>query len=98
MARRPHQKNTANLSGQAVGRRDATSSGLACQAEGRGPAQARRLAGQSRPSAFPLRDGRIGAGEAVNDRFGGPLAGLVTRQALGLVGGRSEARRSGGEA
>jgi len=98
MARRPHQKTTANLSGQGVGRGDATNSGLACQAEVRGPAQARRLAGQTRPSALPLHAGRIGAGEVVQDRFGGPLAGRVTRQPLGLVGGRSEARRSGGEA
>jgi hypothetical protein len=40
MARRPHQKNTANLLGQGVGRGDATNSGLACQPEVRGPEQA----------------------------------------------------------
>ena len=94
MARRPHQNNNSNLSGQGVGRGDATRGGLACQAEVRGPEPARRLAGQTRPSAFPLRAGRIGAGEVaclrathrqVNDRFAGPLAGLANRQALGLV-------------
>ena len=84
MARRPHQKNTANLSGQGVGRGDATSSGLACQAEVRGPEPARRLAGQTRPSAFPLRDGRIGAGEVVNDR--------LRREPLGLSSGRRLSR------
>jgi len=73
MARRPHQKNTATLSGQGVGKGDATSSGLACQAEVRGPEPARRLAGQTRPSAFPLRDGRIGAGEVACLRL--PVAG-----------------------
>jgi len=73
MARRPHQKNTANLSGQGVGRGDATNSGLACQAEVRGPARARRLAEQSKPSAFPLRAGWIGAGEVACLRL--PVAG-----------------------
>ncbi len=63
MARRPHQKNSANLSGQGVARGEATSSGLACQAGWRRSEPARRLAGQTRPSAFPRRDGRIGAGE-----------------------------------
>jgi hypothetical protein len=87
MARRPHQNNNANLSGQGVGRGDATRGGLACQAEVRGPEHARRLAGQTKASALPQRAGRIGAGEVVHDRFGGPLAGLVSRQALGLVGG-----------
>ncbi len=95
MARRPHQSNNANLSGQGVGRGDATSSGLACQAEWRGPEPARRLAGQTRPSAFPLRDGRIVAGEVVNDRFVRPLAAVVSRQARGQIGGRPEARRCG---
>jgi hypothetical protein len=93
MARRPHQKNTASLSGQGVGRGDATSSGLACQPEVRGPAHARRLAEQTRPSAVPLRAGRIGAGEVaclrathrqVNDR--------LRREPLGLSSGRRLSR------
>ncbi len=106
MARRPHQKDTANLSGQGVGSRDAISSGLACQAEVRGPEQARRLGGGG-PGHPPSHDALAGSGPGevaclrathrqVNDGFVGPLAGLVTRQAFGLVGGRSEARRLGG--
>ena len=54
--------------------------------------------GQTRPSALRLCGRRIGDREVVQERFVGPLTGVVTRQAVGLVGGRTEARRSGGEA
>jgi len=58
--RRPHQNNDANLSGQGLGRGDATSSGLACQAEVRGPEQARRSGGEAQVLE-DLPDHRLGS-------------------------------------
>ena len=62
-----------------------------------------REAGRSTPRSTPVPQPRLSArqiknGEVVKDGFVGPLVGWVSRQAGGLVGGRSEAGRSGGEA
>ena len=45
----------------------------------------------------PLHDQGIGDGKVVKERFVGPLAGRVGRQAIGRVGWRAEAWRYGGE-
>ena len=44
----------------------------------------------------PLHDQRIGDGKVVKERFIGPLAGRVSRQAIGRIRWRSEAGRCGG--
>ena len=63
-----------------------------------GSEPARGGAGQTSPIAFRSRNRRIGDREVVKARFVRPVARLVTRQAVGLVGRCSEARRSGGKA
>jgi hypothetical protein len=58
-----------------------------------------RGAWRARPGHPPSRYALAGSGPGGRqDRFVGPLTGLVTCQAVGLVGWRPEARRSGVEA
>lgn len=99
---RPRQFNLPEQPRREHGDGDATSSGWGCQAEckrnlvtpgGWGP----RL-GQTTLSALRLRDRRIGEREVVKERFGRPLARLVSRLTSGEVGRRPEAGRCGGEA
>ena len=56
------------------------------------------LVGTNQDRRPPLHDHRIEDREVVNERFVGPFAGRVSRQAIGLVGGRAEAGGCGGEA
>jgi len=59
-----------------------------------GPEGGECQAGQTNPRPR-LSEHRSGDGKVIQERFGGPLAGRVGRQAIGRVGWRSEAGRWG---
>ncbi len=68
--------------------RDAISAGWVCQAESSAElGQPGGRTEQADSRAFRPRNHRIGNGEGVQDQFVGPLMGVVTRQAVGLVRG-----------
>jgi len=95
-----------NEHGERDGEGEATTSGVAGQAVIFRVLRQGKIR-RDRPAHRPrLHDHRIGDGEVaclrathrqVEERFVGPLAGPVSRQAIGLVGRRPEAERCGGE-
>lgn len=76
--------------GKSTIRRNVTTGGLASQAVCRwksgDPERVGHLAGQTRPSAFPLRHHRIRKREVVVERCVAPVQRRVGRETVGLVG------------
>jgi len=77
---------------------DATSSGLARQAESRNSWASGTPGGTDQASGHPLHGHRLGDGDVVEKRFAGPVPGVGGHAAVGLVGRGSEAGCCGGGA
>jgi len=92
-----HGRARDNPGGTRVDRDATTGGGVSQAASGRIGTRG-RPDGADQPLRLRLAEHRIAGGEVIQERFVDPVAGLITRQAIGRVGWPSEAGRCGGEA